>query len=102
MIERAYHLADRIRGDARVERGGVELGMAQQDLDHADIDAVLQEMGGKAVPQRVRSDPLGDLGGLRGHVTGARELTGRHRLHRVAAAREKPAARPATLPPLAQ
>src|SRR3979490_1712580 len=33
-IERAHDLADRIGGDARVERRGLELGMTQQNLDH--------------------------------------------------------------------
>ena len=38
--------------------------MPEQDLDDADVDAVLQETGGEAVAQGVRSDPLGDLGSL--------------------------------------
>jgi hypothetical protein len=28
--------------------------VSQQHLDHADIDLLLQEVGGKAVPQRVQ------------------------------------------------
>jgi hypothetical protein len=27
--------------------------VTEQNLDHADIDVLLQEMGGEAVPQRV-------------------------------------------------
>src|SRR5215831_17050937 len=42
MIERANHLTDRFGRNARVERRGIELGVAEQDLDHADIDALLQ------------------------------------------------------------
>jgi hypothetical protein len=30
MIERAHDLADRVGGDARIERRGVELGVSQQ------------------------------------------------------------------------
>ena len=42
MIERANHLADRFGRNARVERRSVELGVTEQNLDHADIDTLLQ------------------------------------------------------------
>ena len=42
-VERTHHGADRGGGDAGVERGGVELGMAQQNLDHPDVDVLLQQ-----------------------------------------------------------
>ena len=42
MIERADHRTDGLGGNAGVERRGVELGVPEQDLDHADIDALLQ------------------------------------------------------------
>jgi hypothetical protein len=48
-VERAHDLADRIGGDARVERRGLELGVAQQDLDHPNIDVLLKQMRCKAV-----------------------------------------------------
>src|SRR5712664_3971165 len=41
-IERAHDLLDRLGGDAGVECRGVELGMAEQDLDHSDIDVLLE------------------------------------------------------------
>ena len=44
-----------------VQRGRLELGVAEQDLDHSHIDAVFQQMGRKAMAQRVRADPLGYL-----------------------------------------
>ena len=40
-------------------------GVAEQGLDDADIDAVLQQMRRETVAQRVRPDPLGDLRRLR-------------------------------------
>lgn len=43
--------------------------MPEQDLDDPDVGAVLQQVGGEAVTQRVRSDPLGDVGGLRWTTT---------------------------------
>src|SRR6476661_8626673 len=52
-IERAHDLLDRLGGDARVERRGVELGMTEQNLDHPDIDVLLEQVGGEAVTQRV-------------------------------------------------
>ena len=54
MIERAGDVADRIGRDLRVARRCVELGMSEQNLDHANIDVLLQKMGGKAVPQRMQ------------------------------------------------
>src|ERR1700691_5405310 len=63
LVERAGHGAHRSGRDLGVEGGVVQLRVPEQDLDDADIDAVLEEMGGETVPQRVRSDPLGDLRG---------------------------------------
>jgi hypothetical protein len=60
LIERTDHIPDRARRDPRLERGGRQLRVTQQHLDDADIDTVLQQVGRKAVPQRVRPDPLGD------------------------------------------
>lgn len=37
-------------GDLRIERGRLQLAMSEQNLDDADIGAILQKMGGKAVP----------------------------------------------------
>src|SRR5215472_14850038 len=59
-VERARHLADRADGDAGAERGGVELLVPEQDLDNPDIGLLLQQMGGKAVPQRMNPDAFGD------------------------------------------
>ncbi len=41
-IERAGDVADCIGGDLRVARRGIELGMSEQHLDHANIDVLLQ------------------------------------------------------------
>ena len=43
------------------------MAMPEQVLDDADIDALLQQVGGKAVAQRVHGDGLvetGSIGGL--------------------------------------
>src|SRR5438309_2601160 len=54
-VERAGHVADRGVGDAGVTGRGVELGMAEQHLDDADVDVLFQQVCGEAVP-RVCSD----------------------------------------------
>src|SRR5713226_7979700 len=48
-IERAHDLADRVGGDARIERRRLEFGVTQQDLDHPNIDVLLKQMRCKAV-----------------------------------------------------
>ena len=101
MLERAHDLADRLGGDLGVERRGVELRVPEQHLDHADVDVLLEQMGGEAVPQRVQRDALVDLGHLRRGMAGAVELACRQRVHRVAA-RKQPALWPRHLPPGAQ
>ena len=92
---------DGVGGDARVERGGVELGVAQQNLDHADIDVLFEQVRCEAVPQRMRGHALVDLGHLGGGVAGAIELTRRHRIDRVLPGKQ-PALRPRDAPPVAQ
>jgi len=93
---------DRRVGDAGVKRRGVKLGMAQQCLDHANIDLLLKQMRGKTVPQRVRRHALCDPRSLGGGADNAAELPGRQRLDRVAAGKQ-PASRQqqAAPPPLA-
>ena len=49
-VERADDRADRVGGDAGVERGGIELGVPQERLDHADVDILLEQVRGEAVP----------------------------------------------------
>jgi hypothetical protein len=44
---------DRRIGDSGVKRRGVELGMTQECLDHANIDTLFEKVGGEAVPPRV-------------------------------------------------
>src|SRR3954447_19079241 len=101
VLQRAHDLADRLGGDAGIERGGIELGVTEQNLDHAHVDVLLQEMSGEAVPQGVQRDPLVDLRHLGSGVAGAVELARGHRLGRIAA-REEPALWPCRLPPGAQ
>src|SRR5438105_144466 len=81
LVERAGHGADRSCSDLGVERGVVQLRVSEQDLDDADINAVLEEMGRETVPHCVRSDPLRDLRGLCRLDDDAMELPGADWLH---------------------
>src|SRR5229473_400532 len=101
MFERAGDLAERLEGDARIERGGIEPLVPEQHLDHADVSLLLQQMRGKAVPQRVQRDGLVDLGHLRGGMAGPVELPRRERVDRVLPGKQ-PALRVRRLPPRAQ
>jgi len=70
-VERAHDLADRLGGDAGIERRGVELGMPQQDLDHPNVGVLFQKMRCKTVTERVRGYPLADLGHVSSGMAGA-------------------------------
>jgi hypothetical protein len=70
-VERAHHLADRACRHARVKRRRVELGVSQQNLDHPDVDILLQKMRRKAVPKRVHGDALVDLRHMGCRMAGA-------------------------------
>src|SRR3954467_15158099 len=100
-IERAHDRADGVGGDPRIERRGVELGVPEQHLDHADIDVLLQQMGREAVAQRVRRDPLGDVGRAGGGMDDPVELT-RGEMVDPPATGEQPDLRPGDPPPVTQ
>ena len=75
MLQRALDGAQGGAGDLAVARGGIEFLVAQEHLDHADVDLLLQQMGGEAVPERVQRDPLVDPAGTLAPWKGA-VLTG--------------------------
>ena len=53
MIERTLGAANDLGGNSGVVRGGIDALMAEQYLDHADISAVLQQVGGETVAERL-------------------------------------------------
>ena len=90
-----------------VEGGVLQLGVAEQRLDDADVDAVLQQVRGKAVAQRMRSNPLGDVRCARRLDDDPVQLPGADRLACMLAWKQPAlgvhhALLPADLPPLAQ
>ena len=50
------HLAQPVGGDQRVQLGGGHRRVAEQLLDHPDVGAAVQQVGGEGVPQGVRAD----------------------------------------------
>lgn len=52
--------------DMGVNFGCLHIRMAKEILQYTDVDPLLQQMGGKAVPQSVAADFFCDPGSLRG------------------------------------
>ena len=52
-FEGALDLSDRVERHTRVARRGRDVPVSQQILDHPDIDALFEQVGRKAVPQRM-------------------------------------------------
>src|SRR3981081_226897 len=73
-FERTGDFADGFGGDLGVERRGVELLVAEQHLDHPDVDLLLAQMGGEAVLQRVQRGALGAADRLSRGMAGTVEL----------------------------
>ena len=63
---RAHHAPDHVGRHLRVARGRVQLRVAEQDLDDAHVDVVLEQVRREGVPERVRRDPLRQTGALGG------------------------------------
>jgi len=55
VIQGALGAGDELLGDRGVVRGGVDALMTEQDLNDADIRAVLQQVRGEAVAPMPRS-----------------------------------------------
>ena len=49
-IKRAHDLADRVGGDAGVERRRFQFGMSKKHLNHTNIDILLKQVSRKGVP----------------------------------------------------
>ena len=56
------NVAEAVAGDVRVNLRGADGRVPEQFLDDPQIGAVLEQMGGKAVPQHVRRDVALDAG----------------------------------------
>ena len=50
------NLAKAVTGDVGVDFGGADGGVAEEFLDDAQVGAVLEQVGGEAVPEHVGGD----------------------------------------------
>ncbi len=57
-MEAIVRFLDALLVDMRVDLRGRDVGVAEHFLDDAQVAAVVEEVGGKTVPQRVRGDDL--------------------------------------------
>src|SRR5216684_3596383 len=71
-IQRAHDRADHVGGYLRVERGGIEPGMSEQNLDQTHIGFLFEQVGGKAVAQCVRRHSLLDRRPIGSGISGSR------------------------------
>lgn len=91
-VERPSDRVDRPGRNLGIERGRLQLAMSEQNLDDTDIGAILQKVGGKAVPKGVRTDALVYTGDLRSFLNSAMQLPRRDRVG-ATASRKQPAMR---------
>src|ERR1019366_10618886 len=57
-FERALDLPNGVDCHTCIAGGGRNIAMAEQILDHVNVDALFQQMGGEAVTQRMHGDGL--------------------------------------------
>ena len=62
---RGVQLLEPLACHVRVDLRGRQVAVAKQHLHHAQVRAVVQQVSGEGVPQRVRMNRFGDGGGLR-------------------------------------
>src|SRR5487761_1299761 len=80
-IERAGGRAEMALRQMQVEGSDLEVAMAEQDLDGAQVGAGFEKVGGEAVAQRVGMNaPVVETGALGGDLAGRPEDLGGHRL----------------------
>src|SRR4029077_15761241 len=82
---RAHDRTDHVGGYLRVERGRIEPGMSEQNLDQTHIGFLFEQVGGKAVAQCVRRNSLLDRRPICSGMNGAIELPRRQRQQRITA-----------------
>ncbi len=86
-LQRADHRAQHFGRDVRIASRCLQFAVAEQHLYHPDVNALLQEMGRKTVPQGMHRHAFVDV--CR-RMNGAIELPGRQWIDRILPG-EKPA-----------
>ena len=98
-VQGASDRGEAFASDVQVTKGCLDTGVAEEDLDAAQVDAHLEEVRGEAVAQLVGSDPLADAGGPGGLLEGVGDGVAGDRTFRICA-REQPLNRMAQRAPL--
>lgn len=80
--------AQDVGGYLSIERRCFQLLVAEQNLDQADVDFLLQQVGGERVARRVHRNAFLDAGLVRGLVDGTIELPGTELTDRVQAGKQ--------------
>src|SRR5438552_7981930 len=88
-FKRAFDLSDRIGRDPSIASRGVNMPMPEQVLNHPNIDALLQEVGGKTVPQSMDRDRLIQPCGVSGEAARALQRAHRNRPMRIGARKQE-------------
>jgi len=101
-VERACDALDELGRDGRVDGRRLQLLMSQHHLDHANIDAVLEQVRGEGMAQHVRMHPPLDLGPLARVATNPAELAHAQMLGRHQATLKEKVLRPRLGIPFAQ
>jgi hypothetical protein len=88
LFEWTLNLSDRIHRDARIARRRIDVAMAEQSLNDANIDLLFQQMRREAVSQRVHGDIFIEAGRLGSVVEDPLQRSGGNRLQRIGAGKE--------------
>ena len=96
-IQRTGRGTDGHIGDVQIARGGFQVGVAEQDLNSAEIDAGFEQMCGESVTQRVGMNGFGDARSLRGFPASQEDGFGRNGPGRIRAG-EQPIGGPLVSP----
>src|SRR5579864_1010364 len=99
-FERALDLPDGVDCHPCIAGGSRDITMAEQILNHVNVDTLFQQMGGKAVTQRVHGDRFIEPCGLNGAMADALYLARRNPPSWVSW--EQPVLRMLTLPVVAK
>ena len=75
-VEWAAHGHAAALEDVGVDHGGLDILVAEQVLDGADVVAVLEQVGGEGVAQGVAGDALVDAGQASGAMNGPLQAAG--------------------------
>ena len=78
VVQRTDDFADQVGGDMCVDRRRTRTGVSEQDLDHPQVGACFQQMGGETMPQGINT-LLINLVQLGSFIGSTRFLTGRYR-----------------------